>query len=144
VRFVLGILVLVVTAGTATAQQVQPDPFIDGTAPLWRGVSDDVRTLYVVAYMNGAFRISHEISQFSAPACQEMITEFRDRFGASARYTARQIQAVVTDIYKDPANVQVPVFMAVRVVFDKLNGGDIEPDLRKIRQRSARMPGGQP
>ena len=69
---------------------------------------------------------------------KEEIEEFIDYF--ASKDNTEKIARVMDDLYKDPANTEIYIYVMTEIAYQKLKGEDIEPLLQEARKRAFQYP----
>lgn len=107
-------------------------------AQVWRSQSKIARESLVFGFLFGVAEAATEAKESAGDAgCKASIQQVRDRL--TAETDATKIAAVVTDLYRDPANVNILASSMIALAIAKLRGEEIEPGLREARALAAEV-----
>ncbi|MGE0885682.1 MAG: hypothetical protein AB7P14_19205 [Blastocatellales bacterium] len=102
---------------------------------IWVSLSDSQKFMYLQGYRDGinatvsvGFILTYDCPGQPPYKMNEVSKKVLPDFDNNA------ITKVMTDIYKDPANVFIPFSAMVGLANDKLNGENIEEKLRTLRK----------
>jgi hypothetical protein len=126
------LLFLAVTAISGDDSVPRTGGFINGRT--WRDMPPQQKTGYLVGFADGIKVPTYDNNKED----QALAAAARKRFFGDSRLG--EITAAVDDFYRDPANLQIQVYVAFKYFQDKVNGASPESlakDLANYRKFSA-------
>lgn len=129
-RFLICICLVLLSCSSGFGQ-AQPTRYGD----IWSDLSRNEKYLYLTGYQEGiATFLGESIPQMARCECREPkeagLNRVQHAFQAvRVDFDLETVAKVITDIYKDPANVFIMFPQMVRLAVDKLKGKDIGQDI---------------
>ena len=120
------ITLLFLLALPALAQPTKQEP-ID-FRDVWSSWSPDMRHAFVDGFVEGGSRAYLECFNHLSEVARQTVAKH-----TFVKYHSDILSDVVTNLYKDPANSFVTYGAMILIARDKLDGLDIEPELRYAR-----------
>ncbi|MFY9610604.1 MAG: hypothetical protein WAU45_18585 [Blastocatellia bacterium] len=134
-RRALSSICLAILISSTGIGQTQPGRYGD----LWLRLSDNEKYFYVTGYEEGISSfLGESIVALAGCDCREPKEAALNRIQGTFQSVRVDLDSgtvakVMTDIYKDPANVFIMFPQMVRLAIDKLKGKNIEEDIVRTR-----------
>ena len=139
--FVVGIFICIFSISNSNTEELVTD-----YGKIWQILkTDDLKLTFLLGMIEGMDfswekllpRLSTKaegILSLEAMRGLKEFAEIRMFFGGGVD-TIRNIANIITDIYKDSANIYIPVYKMLWIAYQKIKGENIEPLLQKERKK---------